>query len=179
MHCNELQCDAECEGGSIWGGDTSVLQCSDLIHRWSIVESLLIVDPSSYLSSNLLWMYVCLHLPILFCYSFFCEVFLLLLFEFMLFRAISLYVLRILKCQHWLWYSWCDRCGPYFTSHIYLHGFELHRPSCKGTKLPFYVIKATINQCDQICLKHTYITLKHTHITQNVHISMDLPWGTV
>jgi len=33
----------------------------------------------------------------------------------------------------------------------HLHGFDLNRPSSKGTKLLFYVMKATINQSPHTC----------------------------
>ena len=33
------------------------------------------------------------------------------------------------------------------TENSNVHGFEVHRPSSKGTKLLLHVIKASINQC--------------------------------
>jgi len=40
-----------------------------------------------------------------------------------------------------------------------LHGFELHRLSSKGTKLLFYVIKATINQLCVYAVFSTSLTI--------------------
>jgi hypothetical protein len=44
-----------------------------------------------------------------------------------------------------------------------LHGFELHRPSSKGTKLPLQVIKASINQFTNV---HSLILQKY--VTEEV-----------
>ena len=42
----------------------------------------------------------------------------------------------------------------------YLHGFELHKPSNKGTKLMFHVINTTINQwiCYQARIQFVFLT---------------------
>ena len=47
---------------------------------------------------------------------------------------------------------------PYYqqiqgTENSNLHGFEVHRPSSKGTKLLLQVIKAIINQYQYICIR--------------------------
>jgi len=42
---------------------------------------------------------------------------------------------------------------PQASENSNLHGFEVHRPSSKGTKLLFSVIKAIINQSDALWLK--------------------------
>jgi len=57
-----------------------------------------------------------------------------------------------------------------------LHGFELHRPSSKGTKLPIQVIKAIINQSSLNQTKFKVVTQAQTllgkaigeHTTQQI-----------
>ena len=67
---------------------------------------------------------------------------------------------RVLHGHHWLSWSKCENINPKVVGSIpaktqkiedsNLHGFELHRPSSKGTKVMFTVMKAIINQPDSI-----------------------------
>ena len=64
------------------------------------------------------------------------------------------------------------------TENSNLHGFEVHRPSSKGTKLLLQVIKAIINQLYTYTHVHIYMyTCIHryiyTYINTHIHIYMD------
>jgi len=58
------------------------------------------------------------------------------------------------------------RQNPKKTEISNLHGFELHRPSSKGNKLLFQVIKTIINQCTQECSSES--TLAHDAVAAAV-----------